>query len=158
VPGLFSGKPNPLAGRVGTPVTPARPDRAAAAPASRRGEAGGVVILCGYNVPDPGPFQTRQKIPRGWGLIEVVPRQLTLRPKSKRVGRLVQPVVVSADQVVLAAPILPDYLGSNLGVVVRRDDGAHLYLWTEDPGRVLDHLQANGFRVSREAIEVSGPQ
>ena len=155
VPGLFSGKPNPLAGRVGAPVTPARSDGDAA---PRRAEAGGGAILCGYNVPDPGPFKTRQKIPRGWGLIEVVPRQLTLRPKSKRAGRLVQPVVVTADQVVLAAPILPDYLSSNLGVVLRRDDGAHLYLWTDDPERVLDTLQANGFRVSREAIEVSGPQ
>ena len=160
MPGPFSRKPNPLAGRVVPALTPAQAPEASepgpeqgAEPTGPAPEAG--AILCGYNVPDPGPFKTRQKIPRGWGLFLVDERRMTLRPKSKRAGRLVQPLVVTVEQVTTVAPIQPNYLSSNLGVVVRRVDGVSLYVWTDDPQQVLDRLQDGGFPVSRQPVEVS---
>jgi hypothetical protein len=160
VPGPFSRKPNPLAGRVVAPAAPAQsPAQSSAQSPAPSDEAGEAVepgaILCGYNVPDPGPFKTRQKIPRGWGLFAVDERRMTLRPKSRRAGRLVQPIALTVAEVATAAPIQPNYLSSNLGVVVRRADGANLYVWTDDPQRVLDRLQDGGFRVSRAPVEVS---
>jgi len=159
VPGPFSRKPNPLAGRVVPPAAPTRsPAQTSAQASAPSDEAGEAVepgaILCGYNVPDPGPFKTRQKIPRGWGLFTVDERRMTLRPKSKRAGRLVQPVVVTVEQVTTVAPIQPNYLSSNLGVVVRRVDGVSLYVWTDDPQQVLDRLRDGGFPVSRQPVEV----
>ena len=155
MPGPFSRKPNPLAGRVMPPTagTQSPAENAAQEPKPAQAADAGS-ILCGYNVPDPGPFKTRQKVPRGWGLFLVDERRMTLRPKSRRVGRLVQPVVVTVEQVAAVAPIQPDYLSSNLGVVVRRVDGVSLYVWTDDPQRVLDRLQDGGFPVSRQPVEV----
>jgi hypothetical protein len=138
------------------PAAPARtPEATPAQQAEPTGEAKDAgAILCGYNVPDPGPFKTRQKIPRGWGLFLVDDRRMTLQPKSRRAGRLVQPVVVTVEQVSAVAPIQPNFLSSNLGVVVRRVDGVSLYVWTDDPRRVLDRLQDGGFPVSRQPVEV----
>jgi hypothetical protein len=155
MPGPFSRNPNPLAGRVAAAAPVRAQEPAPADEADRAAEAGAVLV--GYNVPDPGPFKTRQKLPRGWGLFTVDERGMTLRPKSNRAGRLVQPVVVTVEQVTTAAPIQPNYLSSNLGVVVRRSDGTTLYVWTDDPQLVLDRLQHGGFPVSRRPVEVTAP-
>ena len=55
----------------------------------------------------------------------------------------------------LIAPILPEFLGPNRGVAIRRLDGEFLYLWTEEPEPVLDCLAAHGFEVSRTPVKAS---
>jgi hypothetical protein len=158
MPGLWtrgegSGKPNPLAGKVNP--------GSAAAPGGDQGSGGGPTggageptsFPGGYNAPSSGPFKERQKVPRSMGEIVVEPGSLTLRARRRRIATLIPPIRLEVAEVSLVAPILPEFLGPNRGVAIRRLDGEFLYLWTEEPDPVLDCLQAHGFEVSRTPVQ-----
>ena len=155
MPGLFSrgegsGRANPLAGRVSAGVNPVTPaDSGAGVP------EGATAFPGGYNVPSPGPFKERQKVARAWGELVVEAGALTLRAKRRRIATLIPPIRLEAAEVSEVAPILPEFLGPNHGVAIRRHDGEYLYLWTEEPEPVLDCLEAHGFVVSRTPVRAT---
>jgi len=166
VPGLFSrgegsGRANPLAGKVAAATNPGPGTDAGAgmAPGSSLqpaapGEAA-TAFPGGYNVPSPGPFKERQKVARAWGEMVVEAGALTLRAKRRRIATLIPPIRLEAAEVSEVAPILPEFLGPNHGVAIRRHDGEYLYLWTEEPEPVLDCLEAHGFVVSRTPVRAT---
>jgi len=163
VPGLFSrgegsGRANPLAGKVSAAIDPGPGTNAGtgspsgpAPPPAAPGE-GATAFPGGYNVPSPGPFKERQKVARAWGELVVEAGALTLRAKRRRIATLIPPIRLEVAEVSEVAPILPEFLGPNHGVAIRRHDGEYLYLWTEEPEPVLDCLEAHGFVVSRTPV------
>jgi hypothetical protein len=164
VPGLFSrgegsGRANPLAGKVSAAINPAAgagpgsgsPAGSAQQQPGAPGE-GATAFPGGYNVPSPGRFKERQKVARAWGEMVVEPGALTLRAKRRRIATLIPPIRLEVAEVSEVAPILPEFLGPNHGVAIRRHDGEYLYLWTEEPEPVLDCLEAHGFVVSRTPV------
>jgi hypothetical protein len=115
----------------------------------------GVIFLGGYNIPDTGPFKSRRSVPRTMGQLVVDGTTMTLMLKRKRLGLVVEPQVLTPDDVLTVGPTLRDYLGSNAGVVIVRGDGTHLYFWTPAPGEILGLLARNGFPVTDQPIEVT---
>ena len=162
MPGLFSrgegpGRANPLAGKVSAAISPGPGKDAGTGspPGSPRPAVPGAEATAfpgGYNVPSPGPFKERQKVARAWGELVVEAGALTLRAKRRRIATLIPPIRLEAAEVSEVAPILPEFLGPNHGVAIRRHDGEYLYLWTEEPEPVLDCLEAHGFAVSRTPV------
>ena len=113
-------------------------------------------LPAGYNLPAPDPFaRNRQRVGRRFGEVVVTEGTVLLRLRRKRVGRLLPPITLRPDEVVLVSPTRTDFIGNHRGVVLERPDGEHLYVWVDEPGPLLTVLSIHGFPVSEQPVPVT---
>jgi hypothetical protein len=114
-----------------------------------------VRFLGGFNIPAPGPFARRHDVPRTWGELVVEAGRLTLGPRIDALGAVVPELSLSTDEVLVACPTRADPYGNTSGVAIVRHDAVPLYFWTRSPAEVLVALEALGFRISDQPVEVT---
>ena len=113
-------------------------------------------LPAGYNLPTPDPFaRNRQRVGRRFGEVVVTEGTVLLRLRRKRVGRLLPPITLRPDEVVLVSPTETDFIGNHRGVVLERPDGEHLYVWVDEPGPLLTVLSIHGFPVGEQPVPVT---
>lgn len=114
-----------------------------------------VRFLGGFNVPGRGPFERRHDVPRTWGELVIEDGRLMLGPRIDALGALVPEFRLSSDDVLVACPTRPDPYGNTNGVAIVRHDAIPFYFWTRAPEQVLTALEALGFRVSDNPVDVT---